>query len=285
MILNLVNNHLSDVRWKRIDFPDGHIHVDLSDTLGKIGASTNIVIKTRIKTYDDIFVLKQVMEQCRQVIPDTPFSLWCTYLLAARYDRPMHDYDSFDLKIVCDDLMSLDFKRIQIVEPHSPITATLLHPCSVVHPLDNALKHCLTSQENVCIVTPDLGAVKRVEQYLLGKKLNYPIVYANKHRNLATGEIIGLQILNPEELTQNVVIYDDLCDGGRTFTEVAKLLRATGIVKKIILLVPQGLFSKGTDILLTPNAEGSYVDEIYTTNAYRDDLIDNNDNFHVIAVI
>ena len=43
-------------------------------------------------------------------------------------------------------------------------------------------------------------------------------------------------------------MIDDICDGGRTFIECAKLLKAAG-VGSMALYVSHGIFSKGLDPL------------------------------------
>jgi len=45
-----------------------------------------------------------------------------------------------------------------------------------------------------------------------------------------------------------VLIIDDICDGGRTFIEITKLLLQAG-VESVSLHVSHGLFSQGIDVL------------------------------------
>jgi ribose-phosphate pyrophosphokinase len=47
---------------------------------------------------------------------------------------------------------------------------------------------------------------------------------------------------------KSVLIVDDICDGGRTFIEAAKLLYIEG-VNNVYLYVTHGLFTKGIQIL------------------------------------
>jgi ribose-phosphate pyrophosphokinase len=60
------------------------------------------------------------------------------------------------------------------------------------------------------------------------------------------------------------VIVDDICDGGRTFTEIAKAIKAVRPTAKIYLIVTHGIFSAGFDEL---NVQ---FEKIFSTNSYGD---------------
>jgi ribose-phosphate pyrophosphokinase len=67
------------------------------------------------------------------------------------------------------------------------------------------------------------------------------------------------------------VIVDDICDGGRTFIELAKVIIAQNQEAKIYLVVTHGIFSAGFSELT------NYFDGIYTTNSCQD-IINNPDD-------
>jgi ribose-phosphate pyrophosphokinase len=62
------------------------------------------------------------------------------------------------------------------------------------------------------------------------------------------------------------VIVDDICDGGRTFTEIAKAIRTQVPNARIYLVVTHGIFSAGFEEL------EKYFERIYTTNSYKDTI-------------
>jgi ribose-phosphate pyrophosphokinase len=289
MILNLANKYNGDIEWDLITFPDGDVHIDLTSHLDVIHAQNMLIIKTRLRTPTDLFILKQAVASVRSAHPLVQISLHIVYLLSARYDRQMHKHDACNLKIVAKEINDLNCLRVVLYEPHSDASTILIDRCEVIHPLDDTVTKRIIAIESqalqkVCFVTPDLGAVKRTEKYLSSIKREVPLVYANKHRILSTGEITGIDIFNPDNLREAAFVYDDLCDGGRTFTELAKKLRATGIVKRIELFVTHGLFSKGTDILLDANADDrAYVSSIYTTNSYQE--IESNHALTAVKII
>ena len=62
---------------------------------------------------------------------------------------------------------------------------------------------------------------------------------------------------------KDAIIVDDICDGGKTFIELAKVLKQKN-VGKIYLVITHGIFSQGFEGL------ASYVSGIYTTNSVKD---------------
>jgi hypothetical protein len=60
------------------------------------------------------------------------------------------------------------------------------------------------------------------------------------------------------------VIIDDICDGGRTFIELAKAILDKVPDAKIYLIVTHGLFTSGFDQL------NEYFEKVFTTNSYAD---------------
>lgn len=271
MILDLTREYQhgpSDrIPYKLIHFPDGHKHIDLSEAVPKIKSFNNLKIITRIRNFDDMFILLQTIDAVRLLNSNAKITLYCTYLLAGRYDRRMYPGDSFDLKIICKLINDMNFEKVTLVEPHSNVSATLLDRVEVKAPLDKAVANMIKNgdvDEKFVIFAPDLGAVKRVENLIKEKQINAEVGYLHKTRNLLTGEITGMKIMSSPELDgKTVILFDDLCDGGRTFTEAAKLLTAT--CPWIVLAVTHGLFSKGYEALLDNG-----IDHIITTDSYQE---------------
>ena len=85
-------------------------------------------------------------------------------------------------------------------------------------------------------------------------------VYATKVRNPDNGEILRTEV--PEDVSyrgKNLLIVDDICDGGRTFIELAKVLRDYE-PSRIDLYVTHGIFSKGFEIF------EDLIDHFYVAN-------------------
>jgi ribose-phosphate pyrophosphokinase len=116
------------------------------------------------------------------------------------------------------------------------------------------------------LVAPDAGAMKKI--YKAADKVGYTgkILVCMKHRDEATGKITSTEIVFPEgyNKTATLVIVDDICDGGRTFIEIAKAARTAGHIGKIYLVVTHGIFSNGYEELR------SHLDGVFCTNSVKD---------------
>lgn len=105
--------------------------------------------------------------------------------------------------------------------------------------------------------------------YNVAKHLDYTddIIIASKHREVSTGKILSTTVpLGIKISSQPIIIIDDICDGGRTFIEIAKVIKKWDETDscKIYLIVTHGIFSAGFKEL------GEYFDRIYTTNSIGD---------------
>jgi ribose-phosphate pyrophosphokinase len=156
-----------------------------------------------------------------------------------------------------------------IQDPHSDVTPALLDRVVIEDPLP-ALRRTLdrirTRCTNVALVAPDAGARKRVLK--LASQLELPIVFADKIRDTRTGAIAGTEIQG--ELPDcALLVVDDICDGGRTFTELAQAIREKerrgGTRQPLYLYVTHGIFSKGLDALLDGYAA------VFTRNNWTSD--------------
>ncbi len=120
--------------------------------------------------------------------------------------------------------------------------------------------------ENVCLVSPDAGAYKKIFDVATWFGID-EIITASKVRDVKTGKILKTVVPELSDNNMNYVIVDDICDGGRTFIELAKVIKEQKPDAKIYLVVTHGIFSAGFEEL------NNYFEMIYTTNSIKD--IDN----------
>lgn len=85
----------------------------------------------------------------------------------------------------------------------------------------------------------------------------YQLLSVLKKRNVKTGEITETTVHIDDLNGKDCYIVDDICDGGRTFIEIAKVLRRKNS-GKIILMVSHGFFTKGKSVIL------KHIDSIFT---------------------
>lgn len=133
----------------------------------------------------------------------------------------------------------------------------------------------LFSYENLIQVVPDSGAMNKIPEDSSRK-----FIACVKKRDPVTGKLSGFEVLNTHfyvDHSDNLIVVDDICDGGGTFIGIAQELKKKYVINKLILYVTHGIFSKGFDELL------KYYDGIITTNSVKDFTLNElNDRISVI---
>lgn len=230
-----------------IKFPSGETHFRTSGTFiadYSINTSSYNEIKLIYQSNDDMInlMLLDNFLDSRSIRTH----LYCPYLPSSRQDRTQL-YEANALQVYSSILNNLkSVTSISYLDPHSLAAPTAL----IKHNFEDSIKlpNIITNLTDPVYVAPDLGAVKRVQQ-LAGSN---PVLIANKRRDYLTGNITGMELLNHNNNFHGkpFVVIDDICDGGRTFIELAKLLRQTyGDNINLYLHVSHGFFTKGIDIL------------------------------------
>jgi ribose-phosphate pyrophosphokinase len=162
------------------------------------------------------------------------------YLPYARQDKEISNEATFALKVFADILNKMKFERVAIQDPHSSKALDLIKKSYDYYPHEALAKTYEHTNTNL-VCYPDAGAARKYSQVYL----DFSATGAVKVRNQSTGEIEGMELNEPELVAgKRILIVDDICDGGRTFTELAKLLREAGAVE-VNLFVTHGIFSKG----------------------------------------
>ncbi len=189
--------------------------------------------------------------------------LHITYLMGARMDRAIDATQPFTLQVVADILRSR-WDAITLLDPHSPVSAELLDAAWALSPLRYVARAVEDlASPNLIIVAPDEGARERTAD--MAEMLHLPVLQCLKKRDMQTGALSGFEIEDPSLATHYVkgaelLIVDDLCDGGGTFSGLAQVLREAGAAK-VHLYATHGIFSKGYSL--------SGIDRIFTTNSYK----------------
>jgi len=243
-----INGH----KIETFKFPDGQPHVNIPEGLV---AAPDYTIRCSIRNSDELLNIMQLNEILRRKA--SYVNLEIAYLMGARMDRPIDENQPFTLKVITDILNSANFNKITLFNVHSEVSEKLLRAKNILP--KNQINEVLALYPGIKLVSPDKGAF----QWL--NRIMSVIVKCSKVREMATGKLSGFKIEKPELVNgEDVLIADDLCDGGGTFVGLAKELKKAG-AQKIILYVSHGIFSKGLPL------EG--IDHIYTTNSYSDELV------------
>lgn len=235
-------------------FPGGELKVQIPSGPG----IWQYLITSRFASSDDLMKVCLAVDAIRRGPAPAPISLFMPYMAYARQDRVMATGESLSIKVVADIINSLNFERVFIFDPHSDVTPALLKDCTVIssHGFVRNVVTAITKKiardtpVDFTLIAPDAGALKRT--YKLAEALNIPrILCAQKHRNTQTGEITGtsIDLMDSPQGTQ-LLMVDDICDGGRTFIELAKAIRRNcSAPPNLHLAVSHGIFSNGYEVV------------------------------------
>lgn len=271
--LDLVNPDKSQIKYKISQFPDGQQTVDLTDWNDLLIYEDAVKISSRLNSFKDLELIICATAAIRNIKPTREIALYVPYFIGARSDRKFVDGGVNYLKqVICPIINSLNFVTVITLDPHSDVLEACLNNYEKVNNY-TLVKHALTSidnkrdaQERICLVSPDAGAYKKI--FDVAKKFGIQkVVTANKVRDMRTGNILSTEIPDlPGSVGDDLqyVIIDDICDGGRTFNELAKAIKLQRADAKIYLVVTHGIFSAGFKELT------KYFEHIYTTNSHRD---------------
>ena len=260
-----------NLRYKISKFPDGQQSIKLEF----IHLEDEVKIISRLNDFKDLEVILCATAALKNIGVKT-IHLYTPYFLGARSDRQFEEGSINYLKDVITPIInSQNYETVTIVDAHSDVLEACIHN---YRKIDNIglVKFALTdidntngAREKLILVSPDAGALKKMyhvsEHFGIDK-----MVIANKHRDIKTGKITHTEVpgLTQEPGSKNFVIIDDICDGGRTFLEIAKTIRKeredSVFNDKIYLVVTHGIFSAGFLELR------NWIDGIYCTNSVKD---------------
>ena len=270
IILNLAYPENSEIEFKISKFPDGQQTIDLKDWSSISKYTDPVKIKSRLNSFGDLELILCATQAVRNIQPNREIQLYVPYFLGARSDRKFVDGGVNYLKqVICPIINSQNYSKVVTLDPHSDVLEACLNNYEKVNNI-NLVKWALSdidnkngAQDRTMIVSPDAGAFKKI--YDVAKVFRIKnVVTAAKVRDIVSGNIVKTELpqVNLDGIEQ-VVIFDDICDGGRTFIELAKVIKEQ-TDKSIYLVVTHGIFSAGLLEL------SKYLKGIYCTNSVKE---------------
>lgn len=273
-----VNSSYNTALIKAWTFPGGERNVKFMTDVSRF-ADSGATITCYFKSSDDVMDLLLTVNALRNA-GVKQLKLQIPYFPFARQDRVMTEGEPLALQVMVDLIKMCDFESVYVEDPHSDVLAGMF-PAGVLkikhqHELWAAVigkelrvdesriyDDMAPSYPNPCLVSPDAGALKKI--YKLAKTLDLPVVEAGKQRDVSTGEIVATTI-DTEQVAkyQTFFVVDDICDGGRTFIELAKVIRSANPTAKLVLCVTHGIFSKGKEVLKPAFDEVRCINDLTT---------------------
>lgn len=232
--------------FKVTNFPGGELHPVFGDIEAN-GSSTFITIEAYLYKPEDIVELLMVHDALRRKYMFTPFKLLCPYLPYARQDRVANTGEALSVKVMCDLINWMHFETVEVWDVHSDVALALLDRVVNITP-KGWLSRANIDWKNTILVAPDAGAQKKVQS--LAKVFDCEMITATKVRDTKTGEITETSVNISGKKSKSFLIVDDICDGGRTFVTLARLLNPLTF-GNIGLYVTHGIFSNGFEDLTT----------------------------------
>ena len=194
----------------------------------------------------------------REYYMSRPCRLYIPYLPHARMDRVKNVEDVFTLKYFCEVINSLKFDVVWVRDAHSNVSLALLDNVideGVVH----YVREAINQSGAEALFFPDEGAMKRYADLFK----DMPYAFGMKKRDWKTGQIQGLDLVNPENIVdKKVLIVDDICSRGGTFYHSAKALHKAGAAEVNLYITHCEFTIHEGDL-----REKDLINQIYTTDS------------------
>ena len=272
--LNLVNpNSQLSCKYEISKFPDGQQSIRIIEPTHGFNTlkDQTILIKSRLNTFQDLELII-CANQALKEIGVKSVKLYIPYCIGGRSDRKFQEGGINYIKTVIAPIInSQNFDEVRVMDPHSDVLEACINnfvKYSNYNLIDISLKDIyngdIYNKDKVCLVSPDAGAYKKIFDVAKMFKIK-SIITASKVRDLDTGKILRTEVPSIESHTDmKYVIVDDICDGGRTFIELAKVIKEQKPDAEIYLIVTHGIFSAGFGEL------NNYFNKIFTTNSIKE---------------
>jgi ribose-phosphate pyrophosphokinase len=261
--------YIDDYRhsFKTIEFSGGEAQVKIDPVDGQNWEGpkmSRVRIMAHLRKAFDVMELLMLTDAIRRLKSSVPITLQMPYVPYARQDRVCAEGEALSIKVFADLINSQNYAEVIVWDPHSDVAPALLNNCTIVKAyriLDRAFALDRKLQRhNVVLVSPDAGANKKVHEASQFLRIK-DVIRADKTRDPETGQITGTVVYSEHVGDKDFLILDDICDGGRTFLELGKVLRPL-TNGKIYLYVTHGIFSSGFTYLR------NQIDHIYTANSF-----------------
>lgn len=271
-------NSSYEIGYDYLVFKGGEPHITLGHFM--YHDFERVQIKHRINSFNDLGKLAVAVDALKRefirVKHHCKIELNLKYFPGARQDRIANDGEALTVKVYADMINAMDFDEVVIMDPHSSVTTAVVNNVYATSNISFAIRAIseifkdefknskLTPFNLIC---PDAGASKKIgDLYKELEMKNFEdvtVITGSKKRDTKTGELSQTAIDTDDLEGKPCVIVDDICDGGRTFINLAYVLKLNN-AGPVYLIVTHGIFSYGFELL------NKSFDMIYTTDSIRD---------------
>lgn len=225
-------------------FSAGERQVRLNWTMMPEKIERKLVIRADVLCADDLMVLLLTVDALKRLygnLSHVEKVLYLPYLPYSRQDRVCAKGEALSIAVFAKLVNLLGFDRVVTLDCHSEVGPALIDNLQNIQQADMVSRYVLMSEPSATLICPDAGAAKKIWPLVAKAKR---LVKADKVRNTLTGNITSTAVYTETLTGEHCLIVDDICDGGRTFIELAHVLRAKNAAS-VSLWVTHGIFSKG----------------------------------------
>lgn len=258
-------------------FPAGesYVRADAQERGLDLQESRFAVIRATIWDAEGLISTFMATDALRRLMADdAAIRLVCPYLPYARQDRACREGESFSLRVLASVINSMEYESVVTWDVHSAVAFSEIRR---LHTIDanRLIPMSLTAEPGLVIASPDAGSRERARVIATARGLR--CVDFSKSRDAESGAVtyapegpsyIGSNastaLSEPVSKVEQVLVVDDICDGGATFIALADAIRNRfGHGVDLRLWVTHGVFSRGID---TVDALAQKYSAIYTAN-------------------
>ncbi|NLK95086.1 MAG: ribose-phosphate diphosphokinase [Clostridiales bacterium] len=221
-------------------FSDGEICVDINETVR--GTDVFIVQSTGAPVNNNLMELLIMIDAFKRASAGRITAV-IPYYGYARQDRKAKSRDPITAKLVADLLTAAGANRVLTMDLHAaqiqgyfniPVDHLLGAPILAKHFIEKGL----SDQDDVVVVSPDLGSVTRARKF--ADKLHAPIAIIDKRRPKANVSEI-MNIIGEVE-GKRCILIDDMIDTAGTISNAANALKDLG-AKAVYACCTHGVLS------------------------------------------
>ena len=247
-----------DLNFSVLKFQDGSLRVKIENP-EVVTKSSTLYVEAYLQNMDDLMIASQLRDIVYRLTNGAITSvLTISSPVYSRYDRVMLDdqSDALGARVFGDFVDAAKYHIVRYIDCHSKFLVdqtTNAHDITQYNILE-MLHEKYPYLKDLPTIAPDKGAVKKNQA---------PSVVFDKVRDVTNGKITGMTIAfsTPHNPRDNVyLVVDDLCEGGRTFLELAdEFKRSYTELATLNLYVTHGLFTNNAIPKLLEKYSNIYV--------------------------
>jgi ribose-phosphate pyrophosphokinase len=249
-MIEIYINNSTKLDYKHFNFPAGEQQVCVP-----LGAQPRKVEFVWWYENDTEYLqLALLNDAVQQQYPNVDRTLFVSYLPYARQDRVCSPGEANSFAVMCSLINHLRFDTVVCDDPHNEklayesidnLVIWKQAACLEAALYDNSIDGPLPTW----LVFPDAGAQKKrpdYERHSIFDACNFAT--GSKLRDSATGALSGFDVDILDFQGEDVMIVDDICDGGGTFLGLGSVLKSRNC-GKMSLYTTHGIYSKGKEAL------------------------------------